>query len=104
MILTWMPARKLRDRESDVYPFMQVHWLVDEDGRVIASIREPREDNAEDSFDARLYWTNNDDTAYFISLEHAQLWAENRARGDREKKQESEAAAGVVVAVPQAKE
>lgn len=80
MKLTWMPPRKLKFEDA-LYPQVR-HWLVDGDGRILAAITEPSQENPEDSFDARLYYTNIDDTGYFISLEHAQSWCERRARID----------------------
>jgi hypothetical protein len=81
MTLTWMPPRKLRRDPDDLYAELR-HWLVDEDGRILAAVIEPPPDKAEESFDARLYYTMTDDTAYFISLEHAKAWTEKRARKD----------------------
>lgn len=82
MKLTWMPPRTIWRESDDLYPYVR-HWLVDEEGRILACVDETRPSNPEDSFDARLYYTMTDDTAYFISLEHAQAWAEKRAVADR---------------------
>jgi hypothetical protein len=82
MKLTWMPPRKVKRIDVDLlYPDLR-HWLVNEDGRILAMIVEPAPDNPQDSFDAKLYYTMTDDTAYFISLDHAQAWCEKRARED----------------------
>ncbi len=74
MTLTWMPPRH-RKLEDLVYPQVR-HWLVDGSGRILAAIIEPQQDDAEDSFDVRLYTRSLDDEAYFISLDHAKAWAE----------------------------
>lgn len=100
MTLTWMPPRTLK-REDSVYPQVR-HWLVNEEGRVLAAVIPPARDNDEDSFDARLFWTMTDDTAYFISLEHAQAWCVKRAIADHaaEEKKKTLAPAAATLEVP----
>lgn len=96
MTLTWMPPRKIKHFDET---YRQVkHWLVNQDGRILASVIEPAVDNPEDSFDARLHYTNKDDTGYFISLEHAQEWCQRRSLEDqgKEKPEPDPVALGVV--------
>lgn len=103
MTLTWMPPREVRRVDIDqLYPEMR-HWLVNEDGRILASVVEPNRGNPEDSFDVRLFYTMTDDAGYFISLEHAQRWAEKRARDDAaadEEKKKAVIAPPVTAEVP----
>jgi hypothetical protein len=99
MTLTWMPPRSIKRTDVDLlYPDLR-HWLVNEDGRILASVLEPARDNPEDSFDTRLYYTLADDFAYFISLEHAQAWCEKRARSDAAKDEEKKAAVHAMAAL-----
>lgn len=101
MGLTWTPPRK-KKREDLLYPQMH-HWLVDETGRILAKVGVPQPDDPEDSFDARLYFRSTDDEAYFISLEHAQAWAEQETRshlGKQSAARQELVAEGVVVEAP----
>lgn len=78
MILTWMPPVSLKHLDY-VHP-QRRHWLVNEEGRILAAVIDPQPDNPEESFDAKLYYTNTNDEAYFISLDHAKEWCEKKSR------------------------
>ena len=78
MSMTWMPPRRFR-QPDELYDELR-HWLVDGAGRIVCCIVEPKRANPEDSFDARIYVSNVDDTGYFISLDHAKAWCEKRIR------------------------
>lgn len=85
MTLTWAPPRSIKHLD-ETYKQTR-HWLVNEEGRIMACVIDPAQDNPEDSFDARLHYTNTDDTGYFISLGDAQAWCEKRCRDDAAAKQ-----------------
>jgi hypothetical protein len=97
MILTWMPVRRIR-KEDSVYAQLR-HWLVNGDGRILACITEPPNDNPEDSFDARIYLQEGDDDGYFISLEHAMEWCEKRVREKAAAEEKKKLAASSAVTV-----
>lgn len=78
MKLTWMPPRSVK-HENELYKQVR-HWLVNEEGRILACIIEPAQDNPQDNFDTRLYHVDKNDTGYFISLDQAQAWCEKRCR------------------------
>lgn len=100
--LTWTPPRKIRRDNDDLYPSVR-HWLVDQEGRILACVDEPKPNNEEDSFDVRLYYTMTDDIAYFLSLEHAQAWAVKRVTADAFEEQKKKSAIEQPAAIEAAK-
>jgi hypothetical protein len=78
------------------------HWLIDEDGRILACVKEPQQDNAEDSVDAYLR-VGEKEQAEFYSLDHAKHWAEREVASILRKKKTTEQAqlSGVAESVPQ---
>lgn len=96
MNLIWLPARRIR-LEVGEYKQSQ-HWLIDDDGRILACLKEPPADNPEDSFDVYVR-IGDKEQAEFYSVDHAKAWAEREVRTYFEKKQaEQEKAAEPVTA------
>lgn len=105
MSLVWLPPRSIRNGSEDLYKQVQ-HWLIDDDGRILAVVCEPQRDNPDDSFDAHLKFESRE-YAGFISADHAKAWAERNATehlAKQKKAAEAPAAEGVVEAVGQPKE
>jgi len=66
--------RHLLDTEESPKPYEQ-HWLVDQDGMLLARIRAPRDDAKEGSWCGELEHDKNADR-YFIDLKAAKRWCE----------------------------
>lgn len=83
-MLIWMEPRAVQVGHDEVYPEVQ-HWLIDDDGRILAILNEPRRDNPLDSYDVQLKFGER---AYagFISVDHAKAWAETESQTYLEKK------------------
>lgn len=76
MSLIWLPPRSLV-LADEVYKQIQ-HWLIDEEGRILAKVLEPQQNNPEDSADAFLQFGDREQ-ADFISADHAKAWSERKA-------------------------